>query len=104
MKTLVVQHVCKRIYYQWLSHGGIGTSGPTSHRPPLHVLIIATMNKLRVAVLASNGAVVVPGSLAKSILTSLTKKELLNKVELINHDLKQDQLPTEDGTDISGRG
>ena len=62
------------------------------------------MNKLRVAVLASNATIVVPGSLAKSIFTSLTKKELLNKVELVNHDLKQDQLPAQDGIDISGRG
>ena len=58
------------------------------------------MNKLRVAVFASNASTaVVPGSLAKSILTSLMKKELLNKVELVNHDLKRDQLPAQDGID-----
>lgn len=55
------------------------------------------MNKLRVAVLLSNDTVVVPGSLVKSILTSLSKKELVNQVELIDHDLKRDELPTEDG-------
>ena len=55
------------------------------------------MNKLRVAVLVSNDTIVVPGSLAKSILTSLSKKELVNQVELINYDLKRDELPSEDG-------
>ncbi|XP_041379707.1 LOW QUALITY PROTEIN: glyoxylate/hydroxypyruvate reductase B-like [Gigantopelta aegis] len=40
------------------------------------------MNKLRVAVLVSNDTIVVPGSLAKSILTSLSKKERLSTLTI----------------------